>query len=119
MGPKPTYEGYVLIDHSASPGIPAQVARELGLDPAMVGEGKRFEMGTLTCRHCQTPQHKNPLRTRPRGQCAKCNFAYVCDVCAFKMSMPDYVHVTFAQRKDMVFSGKPDPLAPRPLLLCT
>lgn len=74
-------------------------------------------MATLTCRHCQTPQHKNPLRKRPRGTCYACNYAYVCDVCAFKMTLPDYVHATFEQRKDLVFAGKPDPLAPR--LLCT
>lgn len=38
MGPKPTYEGYVLIDHRASPGIPADLAVALGLDPMLVKE---------------------------------------------------------------------------------
>lgn len=120
MGPKPTYEGYVLIDHRASPGLSEADAIRSGLPPDLVKEGAVFEMATLCCRHCQTPQHKNPLRKRPRAQCAKCNYAYVCDVCAFKMTMPDYIHVTFDQRKDLVFAGKPDPLAPRPsLLFCT
>jgi hypothetical protein len=117
MGLRPTYEGYSLTDHRASPGFTTEQAQQLGLDPAFVKEGKVLEMATLSCRHCRTVQHKNPLRQRPRGQCPKCNFGYICDICDFKMTLPDYVHISWDKRVDMVMGGEPDPF--RPLLTCT
>lgn len=74
-------EGYLLVDHSFSPGLPADVARASGYDPALCGEGKRFEAATQTCSHCGGSQVKNPLRTRERGHCSKCNH-FLCDPCA-------------------------------------
>lgn len=52
-------EGYLMIDDRASGG---------GL----------FESATITCSHCQTVVVLNPLRTRARGFCRKCDH-YICD----------------------------------------
>lgn len=65
---KKSHEGYLLIDHSASPGT------------AGVGEGSRFEAATYTCFHCQKIVVIHPRRTRDRGYCGKCDH-YVCDGC--------------------------------------
>lgn len=86
--------GYLIIDHSASPGIPEDIARQLHLDPRAVAEGRVMEAGTMTCAHCKCTVFKNPLRTRERGFCAKC-YHYVCDICAFKATQPDYMHTPF------------------------
>lgn len=90
-----TREGYLLIDHQNSPGLPEDVARLSGYDPALAKEGKRFEAGTLTCSHCKSAVVKNPARTRERNYCQKCSGHYICDVCAYKASLPDYSHIPF------------------------
>ena len=68
-------EGYLLIDHSDSPGVTAEFVR--GLAP-VVGAGQVFESPIITCVHCNGSWILNPDRSRPRGFCRKCN-AYVCD----------------------------------------
>lgn len=68
----------MLIDHSNSPGISDDVARKAGY-PVGAGHGM-FEAPTITCSHCQTVLIVNPLRTRDRGYCGKCDH-YVCDGC--------------------------------------
>lgn len=65
---KRRHEGYLMIDHRASPGLPA---------PGM-GEGQLYETATITCVHCQTVVILSPTRTRARGYCQKCDH-YVCD----------------------------------------
>lgn len=87
--------GYLMVDHRASPGLPENVARAVGYDPKLCGEGKLYEVDTLTCRHCRTSVVPNIFRTRARASCAKCNGHYICDPCAFKASQPDYVHTSF------------------------
>lgn len=47
------------------------------IDDRMSG-GRMIEEGTLTCAHCHAIVRINPLRTRPRNYCAKCDH-YVCD----------------------------------------
>lgn len=64
---KRALEGYVMIDHRNSPGIPGGV-------PA----GVTFEAPTLQCCHCGTIVIVNPNRTRQRHYCANCD-EYVCD----------------------------------------
>ena len=81
----------LLIDHSASPGIPADVARRMGINPDLVAEGVVTEMHTLSCSHCGTHVALNPDRTRDRGYCKFCDH-YICDVCDFLRSQSDYVH---------------------------
>lgn len=104
-GPRLTYEGYLKVDHSASPGLPADVARRAGYDPALAGEGKVYETATMSCRHCRVSVVKNPLRTRERARCAKCNWGYVCDPCAAAMASPDYDHTPFEALIDRVFEA--------------
>ena len=64
------HEGYVMIDHRASPG----------LDEPGLGEGSLFEAAVITCSHCQRSMYRNPLRTREREYCAGCDH-YICDRC--------------------------------------
>lgn len=66
MSSKRRQEGYLLIDHRNSPGMP------------LVPGGTVFESATITCCHCQTVVILNPDRTRPRGYCQKCDH-YICD----------------------------------------
>jgi len=95
------HEGYLIVDHSASPGLPADVARQSGYDPRHCGEGRVFEAATLTCSHCKCTVVKNPLRTRDRTYCSKCDH-YLCDVCAMATAQADYVHVPFEQLAEAV-----------------
>ena len=83
--------GYLLIDHTFSPGLPEDVALKVGLDPKLVGEGKKLEAATLTCSHCKCAVIKNPLRVREREFCMKC-YHYICDYCAAAARQPDYKH---------------------------
>ncbi len=66
------HEGYLIIDHSNSPGSPRSA------DPAHVGPGMKFESATVTCSHCHAVVILNPDRSRPRHYCPKCDH-YVCD----------------------------------------
>lgn len=86
--------GYLLVDHSASPGLPEDVARKAGYDPAMCKEGKKFEADSMTCAHCKGVVIKNPLRVRERPHCFKCNH-YICDYCFAAAQHPDYIHTPF------------------------
>ena len=59
-------EGYLMVDHRASPGIPEDVARQIGMDPAQVKEGKLLEAATLTCSHCKnTGDEESAAHTQP------------------------------------------------------
>jgi len=60
------HEGYLLIDHTDSPGTKS------------VPKGVKHEAATITCSHCNRVFQINRLRTRPRHYCAKCDH-YVCD----------------------------------------
>ena len=77
-------EGYLLIDHRASPGISEEDAarmRSVGSIVPVVGEGKVVELKTKTCVHCGTAVLMNPARHRDRGRCSKCD-DYICDYCS-------------------------------------
>jgi hypothetical protein len=91
-------QGFLMIDHRASPGIPEDVARSVGLDPKLVREGALLEADTLTCVHCKVVVMKNPLRVRERASCPKCSHKYICDFCAAAMRHPDYNHLPFEAR---------------------
>lgn len=90
-----TREGYLLVDHQASPGLPEEVARASGYDPKLCREGKRFEAATLTCAHCKASVVKNPLRQRERYTCFACGIKYICDICAQAARQPGYNHLPF------------------------
>lgn len=76
-------EGYLLVDHRASPGFTPDQARAIGIDadPHLVGPGKTFEAPTITCSHCFSSFVINPDRKRERARCWQC-FHYICDQCA-------------------------------------
>jgi hypothetical protein len=89
-------EGYLMIDHRASPGIPGTPMRE----------GSLFEAATLRCSHCGCVQIKRPDRVRPRASCVKCGGGYICDACHAATTDPLYVHRSFDEIADMVRSGR-------------
>jgi hypothetical protein len=93
-------EGYLLIDHRASPGIPEEVALQIGLDPRLVKEGRTLEAATMTCAHCKSTVMKNPWRTRERASCMKCGGKYICDNCALEARLSDYDHTPFVKKVD-------------------
>jgi hypothetical protein len=95
-------EGYLLIDHRASPGLPPDIAYAMGMEPALVREGRVFEAATLTCCHCKSVVMKNPKRIRPRASCMKCGGKYICDGCGFEASLPDYNHLPFEKKRDQL-----------------
>ncbi len=78
MKTKRRHEGYLLVDHRNSPGVPDAQAIATGL-PIGAGRGV-FEAATYTCSHCQVVVVINPLRTRDREYCSKCDH-YICDRC--------------------------------------
>lgn len=92
---KSSHEGYLMVDHRASPGLPEDIARASGYDPQFCKEGKLFEAASLTCSHCKISVVKNPLRQRERATCFKCGWHYVCDFCAAEMREPDYNHTPY------------------------
>jgi|SRR5215831_2825020 len=113
--------GYLFVDHRASPGIPEDMARKMGYDPGLVGEGKLFEGDVLHCAHCNQPYIKNHLRTRERYYCMGCSGDYICDMCNHERLQPGYVHLPFRKIKELVGAG--DAVAVRlgsnPLLIPT
>lgn len=96
-----TREGYLMIDHRASPGIPEDIARQVGMDPKYAGEGKLLEAATLTCNHCKCVLMKNPLRVRERAACVKCGGHYICDICHAESTQPLYSHLPFEKFLDV------------------
>ena len=72
------HEGYLLIDNRFGPGVSEDFIRASGKEAPIVKEGAMYESATVTCAHCNTIVILNPVRTRPRGYCRKCD-KYVCD----------------------------------------
>lgn len=72
------HEGYLLVDHRASPGLPDWMLRWMGL-PVKDAQGL-IEVATFTCSHCNDVVVKNPERQRERAYCPKCDH-YICDGC--------------------------------------
>jgi hypothetical protein len=94
---KRSHEGYLLVDNSAGPGVDAGTLAELErragkrATVAGVSEGRTFEAGILTCahKHCgQSQMIVNPLRTRDRAYCRKCDH-YICDTCDLVRKLGD------------------------------
>lgn len=106
----PQSEGYLLVDHRASPGLTEQEARLLGYEPALTREGKVYEAGSLTCCHCKTVAVKNPFRQRPRESCPKCRNVrgdrkYLCDFCYADTFRADYSHDPWDKKVDAVVNA--------------
>lgn len=112
-------EGWLFVDHRASPGIPEDAARRMGLDPDLVREGSVMEAATQTCAHCGTVVVMNPERTRQRATCFQC-MAYICDGCEHERTRnPDWQHLPMKQIVDLVGGGEATAvrLGVRPLLI--
>lgn len=77
------HEGYLSIDHRESPGLSEAAVHGAGLPPG-AGSGL-FEAPTYTCSHCCRVVIVNPLRTRAREWCAKCD-KIICDDCSRVMA---------------------------------
>lgn len=71
-------EGYFMLDHSQTIGLPDEVVLRAGL-PAGAGRGL-FETSTYTCSHCQAVVIQNPDRKRERAYCRGCDHL-ICDGC--------------------------------------
>lgn len=84
MRTKRQQEGYLFIDNRGEPVLsPEQIAAQ-GIDPRTVagaGSRGRFEAGVVTCSHCHAQIIMNPMRTRDRNYCRKCDH-YICDAAA-------------------------------------
>lgn len=91
------HEGYLMLDHRASPGFTPDEAKRLGYAPGLTSEGKLFETKTNHCTHCGTVVILNPLRERERAHCNACN-KDICDNCGIEMKMPFYVHKTYKEK---------------------
>lgn len=89
------HDGEVMIDNRANGGAPV---------PGM-GNVRFLEAPTITCAHCAGVWMVNPLRTRPRNYCRKCD-RYTCDACAVVASQPNYTHRSFKELADLVTSEK-------------
>lgn len=109
-------EGYLLIDHRASPGLPADVAQSLGLDPRLTAEGQILEAASLTCAHCKTVVMKNPLRQRARAHCLKCDH-YICDLCHAVTQAADYLHLPYEQRVELTIAAVEHGRSPEALIV--
>jgi hypothetical protein len=94
--------GEIVVDHRASPGLPEDVARLVGYDPKLCREGKLYEAETLTCKHCKGVLVKNIFRNRERHYCFKCSYRYICDGCAYEMTLPDYDHTPFEKKAELI-----------------
>ena len=90
-------QGWLQVDNG-EPCITPLQAWQLGL-PLDYARKSVVEMDTLHCKHCGGCVIKNPDRVRARGYCMKCSW-YVCDACAYQMSLPDYVHETLLEKAD-------------------
>lgn len=109
------HAGYLVVDHTNSPGIrPEDVAHVPGV--LAVPGGGLLERDVKMCSHCQRGILLEPLRTRDRGYCGKCD-KYVCDGCE-AIRVKTGACVPMAKKFDTAqaivekFAGQPDhPLA--------
>ena len=77
-----------MVDHRNSPGVPAEMIQAAAKAGKQVAGGEAdqvTEIATMTCSHCSAIVIPNPLRTREREWCSKCDH-YICDGCAAIMA---------------------------------
>ncbi len=104
------HNGYLIIDHRNSPGIPDDLIPQVAaLGGVPVPGGQVGEVDTWTCAHCNAIVLKRPERTRPREVCRKC-MKVVCD-------NHNLWCEPFAQLADAISDGKFHNLPSSPLLV--
>jgi hypothetical protein len=82
-------EGYLQIDHRASPGT------------TLVPSGMNYESATATCKHCTIPITLDPRRTKPKEYCPQCD-GYICSVCSLEKKQPGYIHMSYSAKADEI-----------------
>lgn len=109
------HEGYLMIDHRASPGLPATIAMAAGFDPKEMAEGALAEFKTFGCTHCGSVVRVIQVHPdRCPEYCDKCDH-YICRGCKALSTLPGYQHQPIVQRIDRILDGKADD--PLPLVL--
>lgn len=104
------HQGWLIIDHRDSPGIPDSMAPQVAaLGGVPVPGNTMVELDTWTCAHCNAVVLKNPDRTRPREVCRKC-MKVVCD-------NHNLWCEPFAALADAIVDGKLHKLPSSPLLI--
>jgi hypothetical protein len=101
------FDGELMVDHRASPGLPVDFYKPLGLDIPGIGEGKVQHMAFYRCSHCKGAVMLNPFRARERAYCQKCDH-YICDKCHGLMQLPGYEHTPFVKLIDAVQAEQPN-----------
>lgn len=81
MKSKRRFEGELIIDHRASPGVSPALLADAGVDAPAVPGGTLYESAIVSCAHCPRDVIMNPQRSRERAWCAQCD-RYICDICA-------------------------------------
>lgn len=81
MKSKRSLEGYLWINNGDGPALSEEAAAATGKDVLVSRQRGALEASVLTCSHCQAQMIVNPLRTRDRPYCRKCDH-YLCDGCA-------------------------------------
>lgn len=105
-----SHTGYLVIDHSNSPGIPDDLAPQVAAMGGVPVPGSTVaELDTWKCAHCEAIVIKRPERTRPREVCRKC-MAVVCDRCVLWCE-------PFAKVTDALLDGKLHTVAENRLIL--
>ena len=100
---KRSHEGYLLIDHSESPGITEEDNKKAGIVAPVIKEGSKAEFPTYTCPHCNGVVVINPARTRARSYCQKCDH-YMCDACGAAQALSTE-HNPFAKIMDQQYDA--------------
>lgn len=95
------YEGYFLLDHRDSPGVPDEVAIKTGLPPG-AGRGL-FEAPTYTCSHCQTVCIVKLPRETEVPYCPKCDH-HICNTCGKLRALNGGACKTFKQVCDEILA---------------
>ena len=110
--------GYLMVDHGNSPGLPEDIARASGYDPALCKEGKKFEADTLKCCECAVTVVKSPMRDTTKMPRHKCSCGkYLCDLCAFRASLPGHVHLPYKKYIDVCHDASANGKAPNVLII--
>lgn len=78
MKSKRSHEGFLEIHPGMGPALSLEEAAKTGKEIIGAGARGKIEAGILTCSHCQKQVMVNPLRTRDRNWCSKCDH-YICD----------------------------------------
>lgn len=98
------FEGYVLVDHSDSPGLSDAEMAFMG-DDLPPGAGRiKFEAPNFICPHCTKGVIMNPDRKRERAVCHGCEGRYLCDQCGAVAKVSNR-HYPFAQVVDEVLEA--------------